>query len=152
MSTETDAYIERFDYLTDEFKKALQGISTEELDWAPLSVDANSATVLTTHVAGTQIGWVHQVVGGMDITRDRDAEFATRGATLDELEALLNRTASTTRTVIDGLSTADLHKLHETADGQRVTTRWAILHTLEHIGQHLGHLTLTRQLYAQKNG
>lgn len=152
MSTETDAYIERFDYLTDEFKKALQGISTEELDWAPLSVDANSATVLTTHVAGTQIGWVHQVVGGMDITRDRDAEFATRGATLDELEALLNRTASTTRTVIDGLSTADLHKLHETADGQRVTTRWAILHTMEHIAQHLGHLTLTRQLYAQKSG
>ena len=32
--------------------------------------------------------------------------------------ALLDRTASTTRTVIDSLSTADLHKVHETADGQ----------------------------------
>ncbi len=151
MSTETDAYIERLDYLTDEFKKALQGISAEELDWVPLSADSNSPCVLATHAAGTQSAWIHQVVGGIDINRSRDAEFAAKGTTLDELVALLNRTASTSRTVIDGLSTADLHKIHETADGQRVSTRWAILHTLEHVGQHLGHLTLTRQLYAQKN-
>ena len=152
MSTETDAYIERLDYLTDEFKKALQGISAEELDWVPLSADSNSACVLATHAAGTQSAWIHQIVGGIDINRSRDAEFAAKGATVDELVALLDRTASTSRTVIDGLSTADLHKVHETADGQRVSTRWAILHTLEHIAQHLGHLTLTRQLYAQKNG
>lgn len=152
MSTETDAYIERLDYLTDEFKKALQGISAEELDWVPLSTDSNSACVLATHAAGTQSAWIHQIVGGIDINRSRDAEFAAKGATVDELVALLDRTASTSRTVIDGLSTADLHKIHETADGQRVSTRWAILHTLEHIAQHLGHLTLTRQLYAQKNG
>ncbi len=151
MSTETNAYIERFDYLTDEFKNALQGISAQELDWVPLPTDSNSPCVLATHAAGTQRGWIHQVVGGIDISRSRDAEFATKGATLDELVALLDRTASTTRTVIDGLSTADLHKVHETADGQRVSTRWAILHTLEHIAQHLGHLTLTRQLYAGNN-
>ncbi len=151
MSTETDAYIERLDYLIDELKNALQGISAEELDWVPLSADSNSVCVLATHAAGTQSGWIHQVVGGIDISRSRDAEFATKGATHDELVALLNRTASTTRTVIDGLSTADLHRVHETADGQRVSTRWAILHTLEHVAQHLGHLTLTRQLYAQKN-
>ena len=30
--------------------------------------------------------------------------------------------------------------------GRLVTRRWAVLHTLEHIGQHLGHLTLTFQL------
>ncbi len=111
MSTETDAYIERLNYLTDEFKKALQGISPDELDWVPLSTDSNSPCVLASHAAGTQRGWIHQVVGGIDISRSRDAEFAATGASHDELVLLLDRTASTTRSVIDGLSTADLHKI-----------------------------------------
>ena len=56
---------------------------------------------------------------------------------------MLSETGETTHLVLSKATTADLD---ETFDyrGQSVTRRWAVLHTLEHIGQHLGHLTLTK--------
>lgn len=151
MTTETEGYLERLDYLRNEFKKEIRDMSPEELAWQPLDADTNSAYVLATHVAGTEAYHIHQLVGGIDVNRNREAEFATGGTDPSHLESILNETGDTTREVLSNATTADLD---ETFDyrGQSVTRRWAVLHTLEHIGQHLGHLTLTRQLYRAQNG
>ena len=151
MTTETEAYLERLDYVRNEFKKEIRDMSPEELAWQPLGEDTNSAYVLATHVAGTEAYHIHQLVGGIDVHRNREAEFAAVGADPSHLECILSETGDTTREVLSNATTADLD---ETFDyrGQSVTRRWAVLHTLEHIGQHLGHLTLTRQLYRAQNG
>ena len=151
MTTETEAYLERLDYLRDEFKKEIRNMSPEELAWQPLGEDTNSAYVLATHVDGTEAYHSHQLLGCINVHRNREAEFAAGGVDPSHLERILNETAETTRRVLSQATTADLD---ETFDyrGQSVTRRWAVLHTLEHIGQHLGHLTLTRQLYRARSG
>ena len=151
MTSESAAYLERLDYLRDEFKKEIRNMSPEELAWKPLGEDTNSANVLATHVAGTEAFHIHQLVGGIDVNRNREAEFAASGMDPSHLEQMLSDTGETTRQVLSNATTADLD---ETFDyrGQSVTRRWAVLHTLEHIGQHLGHMTLTRQLYRAQNG
>ena len=151
MTSESAAYLERLDYLRDEFKKEIRNMGPEELAWKPLGEDTNSPYVLATHVAGTEAFHIHQLVGGIDVNRNREAEFAASGMDPSHLEQMLIETGDTTHQVLSKATTADLD---ETFDyrGQSVTRRWAVLHTLEHIGQHLGHLTLTRQLYRAQNG
>ena len=151
MTSETKAYLERLDYLRDEFKKEIRNMSPEELAWKPLGEDTNSAYVLATHVAGTR-SLSHPPTGRRHRREPhREAEFAASGMDPSHLEQMLSDTGETTRQVLSNATTADLD---ETFDyrGQSVTRRWAVLHTLEHIGQHLGHLTLTRQLYRAQNG
>ena len=150
MSTETQAYIERLDHLRNEAKKVIQGMSSEELNWVPLPADTSSPAVLATHFAGSEGFWVHQVAGGVDVHRDRDAEFAARVSTAAELEALLERTGETTRQTLQRLSGDDLDQSAQGIRGETVTRRYAVLHAIEHLGQHLGHLSLTKQLYAAR--
>ena len=151
MTSEAEGYLERLDYLRNEFKKEIRDMSPEELAWKPLEEDTNSPYVLATHVAGTEAFHIHQLVGGIDVGRDREAEFAASGMDPSHLEQMLNETGETTRRVLSNATTADLDETFEYREGP-VSRRWAVLHTLEHIGQHLGHLTLTRQLYRAQNG
>ena len=148
MSAESQAYIERLDALRDEVKQLIQAMGPDELNWVPLDTDANSPVVLVTHIAGSESFWVHQVVGGMDVRRDRDAEFTARASSAADLQALLDRTGATTRRVLQALSTDDLEESRPARPGEApVSLRYAVLHQIEHMGQHLGHLSLTTQLY-----
>ena len=151
MSAEIEAYIERLDYLRNEIAETIRGMSAEELNWTPLAADTNSPTVLATHVAGGESYWLHQVIGGIDVHRDRDAEFVAEAAASAELETLLERTGQTSRQVLRGLSTDDLDETSAPRPGgDPVSTRYAILHQIDHLAQHLGHLTITRQLYSAR--
>ena len=99
-------------------------------------------------MAGTEVAWVHQFVGGVEIQRTRESEFAAKGSSVQELETLLDRTGETTRRVLRTLSSDDLAKFKAPSPGREtVSYRWAVLHTIEHLAQHLGHLSLTKQLY-----
>jgi len=152
MTTEDEAYIERLDYLLNEVKNVIQGMSQVELNWTPLATDTNSPCVLATHIAGSVGFWVHQVVGGIDVHRDRDAEFVAKAASAAELEALLDRAAQTTRNVLQNLSGDDLSQTKDVRPGQPpMSLRGAVLRSISHLGEHLGHLTLTKQLYAARD-
>ena len=154
MNTEIQAYIFHFDYLHGEVKKVIQGMSEDELNWVPLADDTNSPCVLVTHMAGAESFRIREIVGSMDIGRDRDAEFVVRASSVAELETLLDRTGETTRVVLEGLSSEDLDQIKVAAHPWEppASARWNILHTIEHYGLHLGHLSLTRQLYAAREG
>ena len=153
MTTETHAYLERFEYLHSEVKKAIHDMGKEELEWKPLPSDTSSPCVLATHIVGVEAFNIHQLVGGIDVHRNRDAEFAAKGASAKELEALLDKTAAITRTVLMKASSNDLAKsVQPRPDQAPVNLRLAILRSLDHIGQHLGHLSLTKQLYHARKG
>jgi hypothetical protein len=152
MSAEIEAYIESLDSLRRAATEVIRGMSAEELGWAPLAADTNSPTVLATHMAGSEGFWVQQVVGGIDVRRDRDAEFVARDSTAAELEAMLERTGRTSRDVLRGLSGTDLGDTRPARTGEDpVSVRHAILHQIEHMALHLGHLALTHQLYEARD-
>lgn len=147
MSSEIESYIEELDYLRGEVKQALDSLQPEELDKAPLPSDTNSPGVLVTHMAGSESFWVHQVAGGIKVGRDREAEFRAAGASATDLAALLDRTGDKTRQVLRGLSSDDLDRTAQVRPGKPpVTIRYAVVHALQHMAQHVGQLALTVQV------
>ncbi len=153
MATEAEVYIDRLDYLRNEIKKAIGGMSVEALNWTPLPEDTSSPCVLATHIAGSESFWIHQVVGGINVDRDRDSEFNARGNSVAKLEAMLEKAAQTTRNILQGLPSNALDQTREVRPEESpISLRWAILHMIEHMGQHLGHIALTKQLYAASRG
>ena len=148
MATEAEVFIDRFENIHDEVKGALQGMSAEELNWSPTDSETNSPCALATHIAGTEGMSIHQVIGGIDIHRDRDAEFAAKDSTVADLVALLDRTLETSRRVLGGLSADELGATREFRAGEPpVQVRWVLVNLIGHLGQHLGHLSLTKQVY-----
>lgn len=148
MPTEAEACIERLDYLRNEVKKELRDMTPEALNWRPTPADTNSPYAIANHIAGIEAQWIHQFVGGLEIQRSREAEFAAKGNSVADLNAMLDRAGDTTRRVLRTLSAEDLAKTKSPAPGrEQLSYRWVVLHTIEHMGQHLGHLSLTRQLY-----
>jgi uncharacterized damage-inducible protein DinB len=153
MATEIEAYVERLDSLREELRRAIHGMDADEFNWAPLEAETNSPCVLATHMVGSERFWLHQVLGGIDIRRDRDAEFEAVAPGSHDLEAVLAATGEKTREVLRGVSADELARERVgLADKPPVDGRYAILHALEHLGQHLGHLSITRQLYAASTG
>ena len=153
MDSEIQAYVEMLDYMRNEVKKAIQGMTTEELNWMPLPKDTNSASVLVTHLAGAESFRVHQVIGGTDIGRNRDAEFQAKARSVAELVALLDRTGGRSRAALAKVRSADLDIVTTAREGEApASLRWNILYNIQHYGQHLAAISLTRQLYAARKG
>ena len=129
----------------------LADLPPEAFNWRPLEGDESTNSLASTlaHLTGSERYWVGEVAGERPAHRDRDAEFRVRAASAAELQALLDQAAAVTR---DTLSTLAPAKLDETVkagmrDERAVTRRWAVVHALEHIAVHVGHMQLTRQLW-----
>lgn len=153
MAGEIETYAERLDALRREVAEAIHDMGADELNWAPTADETNSPAALVAHIAGSESFWVHQVIGGLDINRDRDSEFRTRAADSAGLEDLLLTTGETSGAVLRKASGEDLSRTRTARPGEPpVSLRYAIVHQIEHMSQHLGHLTLTKQLYAARHG
>ncbi len=144
-----------------ELRAAVEGVPAEALNWRPAGEETNSIAVLATHVLHSTRSWLAIAVGAPLPERDRPAEFlATEddpGALLrlvDEMSAqctVLLRDAGE----VDWSATRKTHArpAQKAEDGswqpgvEEVPAAYAILHALEHLGEHVAHCSLTRQLW-----
>ena len=152
MATEIDEYIAEFDSLHNQILEIIDGMSHDELHWAPIPGETNSPAILLTHLLGAESFRVHEMAGGIDINRDRDSEFVIQDKSLDELRNTLSTVSTRTRDVLRGLTNEQLEKIQPAVreyEGSEAV-RWHILHAIEHYGIHIGHLTLTHQLYMKQ--
>ncbi|MBI4785643.1 MAG: DUF664 domain-containing protein [Chloroflexi bacterium] len=149
MLPEVQLYLERLQDRRAEMLKALDGLDADALDWKPLSADANSVTVLAVHSLGAERRWLHEVVGGTKIQRDRDAEFRTRAADVGALKAMYAAAALESEQILTQLSAEDMDATRKLPKDS-CTVRWAILHVLEHYSEHLAQMWLTRQLWENR--
>ncbi len=151
MLSETRTYIERLRALRADTLKALDGANARALNWKPTARDTNSLFVLATHLLGSERHWIHRVVGGRAVERDRDAEFRARGKDSANFRAQFDLVAQTSEEVLARLTDADLNAARDTPNYGTVTVRWAIVHLIEHFAEHVGQMNLTRQVWqAQK--
>ena len=154
MATEVEEYISEFDALHEQVQQIMEGMSHEELHWAPIPIETNSPAIILTHLLGAESFRIHQMAGGIDIGRDRDAEFLTQEKSVNDLKQTLEDVSARTEQTLRDLSGDDLAEVkpavreYENAEA----VRWHILHAIEHYGLHIGHLTLTHQLYVQTKG
>jgi hypothetical protein len=121
---------------------------------------ANSCYAIVNHCIGVVDYWAGSFIAGQRIPRDRSAEFTASGTVdelLDRLTALQQRLPDWVEVAVtEGIRDRDL------ADGIRggttraavlatATPEWTLLHILQDIAQHVGHMEITRDLLLQSN-
>ena len=143
-------YLNSLETLFDDFKKTIDGLPQEALDWTP-GTEMNSLCVIVVHVAGSVRYWIGDILAKEDSNRDRAAEFLTRGIDLAVLNDRLDGSLTYMKRVIGELALEDLEAICVLPqDGREVTKGWIIFHVLEHVANHLGHANITRQLWDQR--
>jgi hypothetical protein len=78
--------------------------------------------------------------------RDREAEFLTTADSSEALLAYIDSVDSDCRRLFETHSEIDAGAIRRDGD-DRPTAAWSLLHTVEHLREHLGQTYLTRQLW-----
>ncbi len=150
MNAELEHYLLFLTNLHKSIGDQLADLPPEALNWRPLDGEGDEATnsiaVLVTHLTESERWLIGELVGGRPAHRDRDAEFRARADQVDGLRQRLDDTGQFIGAVLSELRPETLDD-QISFRGRAVTRRWALMHALEHVGQHLGHIQLTRQLW-----
>jgi hypothetical protein len=145
-------YLNRLMTLHEEAKAAIAGLPPEALDWVP-GPEMNSFNVLAVHLASSERFWVGDMVGHEDAGRNRAQEFVVHGLTEVDLVQRLDESLAHSQQVLTRLLLTDLDKLRlSSANGNTYRASWSLLHNLEHVALHVGHLQLMRQLWEMGKG
>ena len=144
-------YAARLNIIRTQARQAVRGLDAEALNWTPPAQETNSAAALVHHMWGLERFFIRQVVGGQDIGRDRDAEFAAQAATADELERLLDEARKDTEATLETFRDEQLAEQRQHG-GNAWAVQGLLLYAMSHLSEHLGHLELTLQLYQSRAG
>jgi uncharacterized protein DUF664 len=143
------AFREVLDEGLDELRRGIEGLTVDELNARPAGGETNSIAVIVTHALGATRSWLSLATNAPLPPRDRDAEFVTVaderfGAWAEEqfgvCLALLHDDVRWDPTLT---RTPDWNP--RLAEEPR-TAAYAVGHALEHLGEHIGHLHMTREL------
>ena len=113
--------------------------------------EMNSFSVLVTHLAVSERFWIGDMAGQDDSGRVRSEEFAVTGLTEVDLVQHLDETLAHSQQVLANLLLTDLDKVYESPvnrDSFRVS--WSLLHNLEHVALHVGHIQILRQMWEMR--
>jgi hypothetical protein len=141
-----DALCEVFEESLGELRKGVAGLSVEQLNARPAEGDTNSIAVIVTHALGSTRSWLSLAMGGPPLDRDRRAEF--RVVADDGFAAWTEDEIARCLGVLDG-ATWDPTRVGTPSWIQPAETRtaaYAASHALAHLGEHVGHLHMTREL------
>ena len=140
-----------------ELRAAVEGVSAEGLNWKPVDKETNSMAVLASHALHSTRSWLTVAVVGTERSeQDRSSEFL---ATEDDPGALLrivDEMSADCRALLRDAGEVDwsvarkIRALSWEPGVEEVPAAYAILHSLEHLGQHLAHCSLTRQLWEDR--
>lgn len=144
-------YLERLAMLHGEMDKALTGLPQAALDWS-LGPEINSLAVLAAHVAGSEMFWIGDMIRRRTTARVREHEFQTTAVSADDLKSRLAHALTDSRQVVAQLTLADLAEPRTDlrGDGQVYQVAWCLLHALEHVAIHVGHMQLARQWWDEQ--
>jgi hypothetical protein len=142
-----------FDDAIVQLRSSLEGASDEAVNRRPAGDDTNPIAVLVTHAMLSTRMWFACALGTAAPERDRPAEFRATAATAD-LVALIDRVADECRAILAAGAAFDpgaereepRTSPDEPPTGKRTTAAWALGHALEHLHEHAGQATLTRQV------
>jgi uncharacterized damage-inducible protein DinB len=143
-----DAIREVLDESLDEIRRGIVDLTVDELNARPASGETNSIAVIVTHALGASRSWLSLAMGVPLPDRDRDAEFRT---VADEgFAAWTDETIASCLAILDGAA-YDPARVGVPTWSPRLaeeprTAAYAVAHALAHLGEHVGHLHMTREL------
>lgn len=140
-------YLDRLIAFHEQMKNYIVDLPDEAADWVP-GEEMNSVAVLVVHTMGSEAYWVGQLSAGVNANRVRATEFETRGLSIAELVTIIDKAVENVKTWVATLTIDDLSRMVlSSMMDQEVSVGWALLHALDHIAQHTGHMGITRQLW-----
>jgi hypothetical protein len=134
----------------DDIRTATDGLPLEALNWRPAGDETNSIAVLANHVLSSTITWLTVAVDEPLPERDRPSEFEFAADSPEAFAAMVDERFERCLALTSKDRSIDwsaIRKHWDATSGVEVLAAWALVHALEHLGEHVGHITLTRQLW-----
>jgi uncharacterized damage-inducible protein DinB len=125
----------------------------DDAPWRQPDGVPNSAGTLALHVAGNLQHFVGATLAGSGYVRDRDAEFARRGASRAEILAELDRAIEAVDRALESLEEERLGEDFPLPVGERrVATGAFLVHLATHLAYHLGQVDCHRRVVTGNAG
>lgn len=143
--------------------------SAEALNWRPGGDDTSSIAVLAVHSLASTRGWLARATAAPRPYRHRDDEFAVVAADAQSVLVIFDEIARDCTALLAHPVSVDwnaiLPDVERIPDGMQLRTApappardspeavlagWALIHALEHLREHEGQMSLTRQLWDQR--
>ena len=134
-------------YIRHAFRQMLDvadGLGDQRVNDRPLGSDTNAVAALVVHCCGVTEFWIGHVALGRPTERERESEFS-RTATVPELHAMVDATlgqVSNDLAAIDAGKTQPDRTGRQFLEGGDESDGAIVLHVLEELYQHLGHMEL----------
>ena len=140
----------------EDLRKSVDGLPGVALNWKPGGDETNSIAVLVTHVLSSTRMWFSVAVGVELPDRDRDSEFRVTEddtgkllAHIDDMSAQIMGLLGT-KDEIDWSANRKTHLRPDPSLPDYVPAAFGLLHAIEHLGEHVAHVSLTRQLWEER--
>ena len=141
---------EQFQVVHGLLRDEVRGLSVEELNWKPAPV-TNSIAVLVVHTLGSEAE-VLRVAANVPGERDRPAEFRVAATDAEDLLREIDQADAYIEAMAPRITAEDLAAERPRADRPPETGLHWLLTNYGHAREHLGHIQLTKQLYAEASG
>jgi uncharacterized damage-inducible protein DinB len=128
----------------------IEGLDNTQLRWKP-AVTANSLGQIVVHLGYAERLWLRAIVAGepMDMTWRMHMFDLPDGWSVDEVVAFYRAETAAADAVLNAASSFDQPSRGEL---RTTTLRWAVVHLIEEIARHLGHMDITRELLDGQTG
>ena len=123
----------------ESFVREIELFPSDQSLWETIPGVSNSGGTLALHVAGNLQHFVGAVLGNTGYVRNRDAEFARRGATRSEVTAELIRARQVVSSVLGQVPDDSLNRTYpEPKANRQISTGLMFAHLVTHLAFHLG--------------
>jgi len=150
METVAAKVAELFKEVHAQLKEEVRGLDEAALNWSP-GPETNSIAALVVHTLGSEAE-VLRTVRALPGERDRPAEFRARAATADDLRRRLDEADTYLDELAAGITADDLAAMRPRGDRPPQTGLHWLVSNYGHAREHLGHIQLTKQVYALRQG
>jgi hypothetical protein len=131
----------------ETFAREVELFPDDESLWKTLPGVTNSAGNLALHVCGNLQHFVGAVLGGTGYVRNREAEFAARSGTRDDVARRLRDTAAVVRAALASLPQDALARTYpEPVANVQLPCGRFLMHLAVHLGFHLGQAGYLRRV------
>jgi hypothetical protein len=118
--------------------------------WKAAPGITNTGGNLALHLAGNLRHFIGATLGGSGYVRNRDAEFATKGLTRDEVRAIVRSAIDEISAALEKIDDGVLSSIYPLPIAERrVVTGHFLIHLAAHFTYHLGQLDYHRRILTE---
>jgi uncharacterized damage-inducible protein DinB len=147
-----DTLIKLYERDLAKLRSEIESYTNENDLWKTEGEITNSAGNLAQHLTGNLKHFIGATLGDSGYVRDRDAEFASKETTKEQLLADVDQTREIIKETISSLTDEDFAKTYPIeVFGEPMTTGYFLVHLTTHFNYHLGQINYHRRMLGSES-